>query len=98
MLPTAYNLHDPETMSAILEGDSDSESRAQSSVIVSEGGFTSDGDSIVDESMYTTNLDPVLGAQKMEDEADEDRAFLFEDDPEISSIDKAQATKIGFSS
>ena len=99
MLPTAYNLHDPETMSAILEGDSDSESRAQSSVIVSEGGFTSDGDSIVDESMYTTtNLDPVLGAQKMEDELDEDRAFLFEDDPEVSSIDKGQTSKIGFSS
>jgi hypothetical protein len=91
MLPQAYNLHDPEAMSAILEGDSDAESRAQSSVIVSEGGFTSDGDSIADDCVYTTsNLGPVLGAQKTEDDVEEDGALLFEDDPEISSIDKAQ--------
>jgi hypothetical protein len=96
MLPQAYSLHDPETMSAILEGDSDAESRAQSSVIVSDGGFTTDGDSLVDDSMYTSsNIHPVLGAQKVdEDNVDDDRIFLFENDgEEVSSIDKPRTPK-----
>jgi hypothetical protein len=90
MLPQAYNLHDPETMSAILEGDSDSDSRASSgSVIVSDGGFTTDGEeSTVDGSASTTKLEPVLGHHKVEDETPNERALLFEDDNEISSIDK----------
>jgi hypothetical protein len=92
MLPNAYNLHDPETMSAILEGDSDSDSRASlGSVIVSEGGFTTDGEeSTVDGSLYTVSkLEPVLGAHRMdEDDAPNDSVLLFEDDHEISSIDR----------
>jgi hypothetical protein len=91
MLPQAYNLHDPETMSAILEGDSDSESRASSgSVIVSDGGFTTDGEeSTVDGSAPTSKLEPVLGHHKLEDETPNDSVLLFEDDNEVSSIDKA---------
>ncbi|KAG7340069.1 hypothetical protein IV203_006473 [Nitzschia inconspicua] len=92
MLPKAYNLHDPETMSAILEGDSDSDSRADvGSIIVSEGGFTTDGEeSTIDGSVYTSKVKPVLGAHKTdEDDAPNDSVLLFEDDNELASIDKA---------
>lgn len=94
MLPSAYNLHDAETMSAILEGDSDSDSRASlGSVIVSEGGFTTDGEeSTIDGSVYTrSKLEPVLGAHRMDDEdSPNDSVLLFEDDNDmVSSIDKA---------
>jgi hypothetical protein len=90
MLPKAYMLHDQDTMSAILEGDSDSESRAQSSVFISEGGYTSDGDSHQD-SLYATHINPVLGAQKLDDDnLEADREFLFDtsmDLDEVASID-----------
>jgi hypothetical protein len=90
MLPQAYRMNDQDTMSAILEVDSDSDSRAQSSVIVSDGGYTSDGDSLQD-SVYTSHADPVLGAQKIDDDnLENDRAFLFESDLEnTASIDMA---------
>lgn len=93
MLPKAYALHDPDTMSAILEGDSDSDSRAQSSVIVSDGGYTSDGDSQQD-SLYTQTISPVLGAQKFDDDnLENDRAFLFETDTDdAESIHRALRT------
>jgi hypothetical protein len=58
-------------------------------VIVSDGGFTTDGEeSTVDGSASTTKLAPVLGHHKVEDETPNERALLFEDDNEISSIDK----------
>lgn len=90
MLPQAYRMNTQDTMSAILEVDSDSDSRAQSSVIVSDGGYTSDGDSLQD-SVYTSHIDPVLGAQKVDDDnLENDRAFLFESDLEdTESIDRA---------
>jgi hypothetical protein len=90
MLPQAYNLHDTETMSAILEGDSDSDSRASSgSVIVSDGGFTTDGEeSSGDCCGSTSNLEPVLGHHKMEDETPNDSVLLFEDGNEISPVDQ----------
>ena len=88
MLPQAYNLHDPETMSAILEGDSQSESSG--SVIVSEGGFTTDGeDSMQGDSVYTNTLGPTLGARKQDDDH-EDNDLLFDngDNQSISTIDR----------
>jgi hypothetical protein len=89
MLPQAYRMNDQDAMSAILEVDSDSDSRAQSSVIVSDGGYTSDGDSLQD-SVYTSHISPVLGAQKVDDDnLENDRAFLFETDLEdTESIDQ----------
>jgi hypothetical protein len=83
MLPQAYNLHDPETMSAILEGDSHSESSG--SVIVSEGGFTTDGDG---DSVYTNNLGPVLGAHKQDDDHEENDLLFENEDTSVSTIDK----------
>ncbi|KAL3903109.1 MAG: hypothetical protein SGILL_010570, partial [Bacillariaceae sp.] len=90
MLPQAYNLHDPETMSAILEGDSQSESSG--SVIVSEGGFTTDGeDSMQGDSVYTNTLGPTLGARKQDDDR-EDKDLLFDNDSHsISTIDKTNS-------
>ncbi|KAL3914028.1 MAG: hypothetical protein SGARI_000345 [Bacillariaceae sp.] len=96
MLPQAYNLNDPETMSAILEGDSDSQSGAsQGSVIVSEGGFTTDGeDSMQDDSVYTSKLGTTLGEQEhYEDHADAD--LLFDNDEKsVSTIDKTLSKEI----
>jgi hypothetical protein len=84
MLPSSYQMHDQDTMSAILEGDSSDESRTQSSVILSDGGYTSDGDSVQDEfSNGNPQADPVLGVQKL-DEDDfmaNEREFLFETEP-----------------
>merc|ERR1712238_380114 len=42
MLPNSYKLDEPDTMSCIMEGDYDSD-KCQNSVIVSDGGYTSDG-------------------------------------------------------
>lgn len=81
MLPTSYKMHDQDTMSAILEGDSDAESQALSSIIMSDGGYTTDGDSLHDGTYNASHMDPVLGAHKVDDDnMENDRAFLFETD------------------
>lgn len=85
MLPGCYTMNGQDAMSAILEGDSsDSESRTQSSVLLSDGGYTTDGDSVQDETYNTSrHADPVLGVQKVDDDdfMATERAFLFESDP-----------------
>lgn len=79
MLPNSYKLDDPDGMSAIPEGDSDSDSRYNCSVILSDGGYTSDGDSHVDDPSFPTNFDNALGANKSdEDDLQIDSEMLFE--------------------
>jgi len=88
MLPNSYRLEETG-MSCIMEDDSDSE-KYQSSVIISDGGYTSDGDSqhqMINE-IYPPYLEPVLGAQKINEESIEveaDRDLLFDND-DISSM------------
>ena len=93
MGPNSYKLDESDAMSCIPEGDSDSESRYACSVIVSDGGYTSDGDSHMDDSLYPRHFDPVLGAHKIdEDNMDTDRDLLFENVEnydDISSIGKS---------
>ena len=89
MLPNAYRLDREMNMSAILEGDSDSASQGvRSDIIISESGFTTDDECSVSQNLtdpeslthaYLQSLSktPVLGAQPMYDEEDEDD-LLFE--------------------
>ena len=84
MLPNAYRLDREMNMSAILEGDSDSASQGvRSDIIISESGFTTDDDYSISQNStdpeslnqaYVQSLSqkPVLGAQPMYDEEDED--------------------------
>ena len=68
MLPNSYKLDGADAMSAIPEGDSDSESRYNCSVIISDGGYTSDGDSHrMDDPLCAAHFDPVLGADNMDE-------------------------------
>ena len=78
MLPTAYRLNDSDTMSAILEGDSDS-NQSRSDIIVSDSGYTDD-DSRDQSYLHALSNDPVLGAQKMDeyDDDDDDDDYLFD--------------------
>ena len=79
MLPNSYKLDDAEGMSAIPEGSSDTDSRYNCSVILSEGGYTSDGDSHVGDPSFPTNFDNVLGTNKSdEDDLQIDNEMLFE--------------------
>ena len=93
MLPNSYRLDEPEAMSCIMEGDSDSD-RCQHSVIISDGGYTSDGESqnAMMEEIYPPQLEPVLGAQKIDEENMEtDRDLLFDND-DISSMGRSNFT------
>lgn len=97
MLPTSLRLDD--TMSAIIEGDSDSE-KCQGSVIVSEGGYTSDGDSQhhTMNVMFHSNLEPVLGAQKIDDDnLDIDRDLLFDNDDALAAKDVKKCNSVNCS-
>jgi len=94
MLPNSYKLDEPDTMSCIMEGDYDSD-KCQNSVIVSDGGYTSDGGSQQNE-IYPPHLEPVLGAQKIDEENMEtDRELLFDND-DISSMGKSILTGVSF--
>jgi hypothetical protein len=77
MLPNAYRMNEPYSMSAILE-DSDSASNARdtSDIIVSESGYTED-DSRDNSYLQSIMNDPVLGAEKMED-YEEGEDFIFD--------------------
>jgi hypothetical protein len=78
ILPYAYKLDDSD-MSAIPEGDDDTDSRYNCSVIISDGGFTSDGESHVGDPSFPTNFDPVLGASESEeDDMNVDRNMRFD--------------------
>jgi len=97
MLPNSYKLDDPDTMSCIMEGDYDSD-KCQNSVIVSDGGYTSDGGSQQQmmEEISPPHLEPVLGAQKIDEENMEtDRDLLFDND-DISSMGKSILTGVSF--
>jgi hypothetical protein len=78
MIPDAYRLHNPDTMSAILESDSDSASQAQSSdIFVSESGYTEEDsiDMSYIQSLEALAHEPVLGAHRMDDYDDDDLIF-----------------------
>jgi len=78
MLPNSYKLDDADGMIAIPEGSFDSDSRYNGSVILSEGGYTSDGDSHAGDPTFPTNFDNVLGANKSdEDDLQLDNELLF---------------------
>jgi len=95
IFPNSYKLDESDAMSCIPEGDSDSDSRHDCSVIVSDGGYTSDGDSQKDDSLYSPRVDPVLGAFNIDEgNMDTDRDLLFENVEnfdEISSMGKSDA-------
>ena len=86
MLPNPYRMNEPDTMSAILEGDSDSASQTPShDIVVSDSGYTEE-DSRGDVSYMQGVLnDPVLGAHKMED-YDDDGDYLFDTSADASDI------------
>jgi hypothetical protein len=80
MLPDAYQLNEPNTMSAILEDNSDSASHSQSrssDIMISDCGYTTEEDSHDQSYLQSfTNDDPILGAQKMDScESEEDYLF-----------------------
>jgi hypothetical protein len=77
MIPNAYRLNEPDSMSAILEdSDSASNGRDTSDIIVSESGYTED-DSRDHSYLQSIMNDPVLGAEKMED-YEEGEDFIFD--------------------
>jgi len=89
ILPNSYKLDNPSGMSAIPEGEDDGGSRYNGSVIVSDGGYTSDGDSRADDAFYPAHFDPVLGYNNVDDDdmrADND--LLFDDLDQIVAIGK----------
>lgn len=88
MLPNSYKLEESDGMSAIPEADSDCESRYNDcSVIVSDGGYTSDGSSRAGDAFAPQTFDPVLGAHQLdEDNLDTDRDLLFENTENYDEI------------
>jgi hypothetical protein len=76
MLPNAYRLNEPDSMSAILEGDSDSSIDRSHDIVVSDSGYTEEDSRDVSYMQGFTN-DPVLGAHKM-DEYDAEEDYLFD--------------------
>jgi len=93
MLPNSYKLEESDGMSAIPEGDSDSDSRYDGSVIVSDGGYTSDGDSRVG-GTSPHHFDPVLGAHQLDDDnLDTDRDLLFENTENYEEISSSSLAR-----
>ena len=86
ILPNSYKLENSGGMDAIPEGDDDSDSRYNCSVILSDGGYTSDGDSQKDP-LYPAHFDPVLGVNSLdEDDMKADNDLLFENAQSVSQI------------
>ena len=83
MLPGAYRMGSEMSMSAILEGDSDTASNARcSEIMVSDSGYTTEDDSVTTQTqgLDYANLQsladaPVLGAQKLVDDEEDDLLF-----------------------
>ncbi len=83
VLPNSYKLDDADGMRAIPEDDDDADSRYNCSVIVSDGGFTSDGDSREGDPSFRANFDNVLGNNNEEDD-DLNNDMLFQSSNEYS--------------
>ncbi len=82
VLPNTYKLDYANGMSSIPEDDDDANSRYNCSVIISDGGFTSDGDSRADP-FSGASFDNVLGANTDEDD-DLNNDMLFSGSREFS--------------
>ena len=82
MAPDAYALNVQDTMSAIIEGNSDSFCQDSSEeIIVSDSGYTDEDSREISymHNMQSDSIDPVVGAKKMEDHS-EDKDFLLDVD------------------
>ena len=81
MMPSAYRLGESHCMDAILEGDISDSSRANttsSDIMVSESGFTEEGDSR-DASMLQYSGEHVLGAERLDGFDPNSNSYLYED-------------------
>lgn len=80
VFPAAYKLDGADGMNAIHEVSSESDhSRYNCSIIMSEGGFTSDGESQVEDPLFPVHFDNALGVKSEETDEDADNAMLFGD-------------------
>lgn len=85
MLPSSYRLEQDSQMSAIMEAESDLGSTDQSELILSECGYTTDGDTISNQSLTQDqsflkslhDAPSTLGARRYEEEEDDDD-FIFD--------------------
>lgn len=68
--------------------ESDDDSRYNGSVIVSEGGFTSDGDSQLGDAAYSSNYDNVLGSNT-EDDDDMNNDMILQNNTDFSEYRKS---------
>jgi hypothetical protein len=86
MLPSSYRLEQDSQMSAIMESESDIGSTDQSELILSDSGYTTDGDTVSNQSLtqdqsFLKSLHEApstLGARRYEEEDDSVDDFIFD--------------------